>query len=791
MGEDVTRRSGKASQRTVRSQPLPVLTVAPASLNDLNADLAREWLVTNGLGGYAMGSLCGATTRAYHGLLVAALTPPLGRTMFVTKVDETVITADGAQIALGTNEYADGTIDPRGFERLTAFALDGLIPTFTFWLGAGATLVKRLWMEHHHNLTYIQYTYEIDRTLATLATLPPGDSASRHARPSTPVPITLRLTPYCVTRDHHSSTHGVSDWRFLVEPYDSSQPEQASRTVRANPDAPAISLLVGSQARFEATGVWYWHVEHRAERARGLPDVEDVYQPGMFTATLAPGQTLTLVCATPLPTDDPELLASLGGDQHEQTVAEALRREQARQRALLDRANTLHPPKSADPNHALTQRLILAADQFLVMRRPNPTVPSLAPFPTREGREGVLEEIASSPLPRAGEGLGVVATVIAGYPWFTDWGRDTMIALPGLTLATGRYGEARNMLCCFLGAMKQGLIPNRFPDGSSDTAPDYNTADATLWLFHALDAYLTASEDWFLLAEVFDALDESIGWHERGTLYDIGVDPADGLLRAGAPGVQLTWMDAKVGDWVVTPRNGKPVEINALWRHALSLMARWAKRLGRDPARYESLGARVDASFQRRFWYEAGGYLYDVVDVDGVAGAVDWSLRPNQVIALAVAPTLIPRAQARRVLSLVERELLTPFGLRTLAPSDPRFIGAYAGDQRARDAAYHQGTIWPWLLGPYADAHATFFGGATLAEAIAKDVASVASDDIGEQAERAWRAALLAPFRVSIREGCLGSVSEIAEGAAPFALRGCPAQAWSVAELLRTALAGA
>jgi len=428
----------------------------------------------------------------------------------------------------------------------------------------------------------------------------------------------------------------------------------------------------------------------------------------------------------------------------------------------------LRPPVGDDPNQSLTQRLILAADQFLVARTQPP-----------------------STLPCAGVGADADfpgETVIAGYPWFTDWGRDTMIALPGLTLATGRHAEARDLLRGFLAEMKQGLIPNRFPDGPARAAPksnpEYNTADATLWLFHALDAYLTATGDWSLLSEVFDALADSVAWHERGTLYGIGVDPTDGLLRAGEPGVQLTWMDAKAGDWVVTPRNGKTIEINALWSRALTLMSEWARRLARDPTRYDALRTQVEANFLRRFWYAAGGYLYDVVDVDGVPGKVDWSLRPNQVIALAVAPTLIPRDRARSVLTLVARELVTPLGLRTLAPSDPRFIGVYGGDQRARDAAYHQGTVWPWLLGHYADAHAIFFGEATLAEAIAQ---GVAADDIGEQAERAWRAALLAPFRTSIREGGIGSVSEITEGAAPFALRGCPAQAWSVAELLRIA----
>ncbi len=299
---------------------------------------------------------------------------------------------------------------------------------------------------------------------------------------------------------------------------------------------------------------------------------------------------------------------------------------------------------------------------------------------------------AATPL-AAGVAPGV--TVIAGYPWFTDWGRDTMIALPGLTLATGRYAEARGLLRCFVAAMSQGMIPNRFPDGPADVAPEYNTVDATLWLFHALDAYLTATNDWSLLDDLFPSLADSVAWHERGTRYGIGVDPKDGLRRGGATDGRLTWMDAKIGDWVVTPRRGKQVEINALWYRALTLMGGWARRLGRDAATYDRLGAQLAANFLARFWYDAGGYLYDVVDVDGVAGAVDWSLRPNQVIALAVAPTLIPLGQARRILAITERELLTPLGLRPLAPSEPRFIGVDGAIAAVTATGSATEEVWP------------------------------------------------------------------------------------------------
>jgi len=695
---------------------LPTLTLTPDAWATLDAALAHEWLVTNGLGGYAMGTLAGATTRCYHAYLIAAPRGPQERVALVTKLDERVTLADGAQIALGTDEYAGGVVQPRGFDRLSGFALEGLIPAFSFHLGDGLTLEKRLWMEHGANVTFAQYR---------LVVTPDAPEASRK-------PLTLRLEPFLVARDHHASQRGDADWHFAVDA------GPAWCVARATPTTPdACRLTAGPAARFEPSGLWYWHVEHRTERARGLVDQEDVYLPGAFTVTLAPGDTASLVLSVDDATGALPDGATLGGDDHEFVVARALERERARERRLLAQAD------HAGARSVLTQRLTLAADQFIVARRPRRAAGALA-------------------------GGNPDVTVIAGYPWFTDWGRDTMIALPGLTLATGRLAEARGLLRGFIAYMSQGMIPNRFPDDASDT-PEYNTVDATLWLFHALDAYLAASGDWPLLAELFDTLDASITWHIRGTRYGIGVDAADGLLRAGASGVQLTWMDAKVGDWVVTPRWGKPVEINALWYRALRLMTDWAQRLARDTTSYTALAAEAQASFAERFWYAEGGYFCDVVDVGGALGQRDTSLRPNQVLALAVAPELASAEQMRSALALVERELLTPLGLRTLAPTDPRFQGVYGGDQRARDGAYHQGTVWPWLLGAYADAYGHAFPD--------EDVA-------------AMRARLLAPLAAHLREAGIGTISEIAWGAEPFTPDGCPAQAWSVAEALRLARQG-
>jgi predicted glycogen debranching enzyme len=380
----------------------------------------------------------------------------------------------------------------------------------------------------------------------------------------------------------------------------------------------------------------------------------------------------------------------------------------------------------------------LAADQFIVAR-PDYSQQQTNQFPLRLSPDR--------------------KTIIAGYPWFTDWGRDTMISLPGLLLHTGRYSEARGLLKAFASFMHNGLIPNRFPDQGDE--PEYNTADATLWMFRAINLYLKATSDWSLLKELFPTLADCIQWHVRGTLYNIGVDPVDGLLHAGAPGVQLTWMDAKVDDWVVTPRRGKPVEVNALWYYALTAMEAWAVHLSIDATPYSQLRTQVRQHFATRFWYEAGGYLYDVVDVDGVAGQNDASLRPNQLFAASLVPDLLSDQQAASILHMVTEHLLTPVGLRSLSPTDPAYHNHFNGDRLQRDSAYHQGTVWQWLIGPYVDVHWRVY----------RDHAALTP--------------LLQPLVQRLWYACLGSISEVAEPEPPFTPAGCFAQAWSVAELLR------
>lgn len=688
------------------------LSLPKEMCSDITAGLAHEWLVTNGLGGYASGSILGATTRGYHGLLVAALHPPVERVVLVTKVDEEVAFPGGRVLQLGVNEYQDGTIDPHGHTYLSSFTLEGDIPCFTYQLEKHLQLEKRVWMEYGENTTYIQYALH-------------GSFCQKNQD----TPLILTLFPFCLSRDHHSLTQGHPNWHFLVESLGNGC------QVRAYAGAPSHRLLMSKAAHFTPKDLWYWHVRHRRDQERGLNSIEDVYQPGTISVPITLGERVTLVLSAT------ETLASeVGSTQHEDYTSQALRRHQRRIKQLMDSADrSTNGLAGRDPVYA---RLVLAADQFLVER-------------SQPSEDAIIASGAHA--------LSDQYTMIAGYPWFTDWGRDSMISLPGLLLCTGRYSEARSLLKAFVNALHEGLIPNRFPD--SEQVPEYNTADATLWMFHALHCYLETTNDWSLLKELFPRLVEVIAWHLKGTAYGIGVDPHDGLLREGAPGLQLTWMDAKIGDWVVTPRRGKPVEINALWYCALAYMEKWAVHLSVDALQYGQLRTQVQENFAKRFWYEEGGYLYDVVDMDGVSGQNDAALRPNQLFAASLTHHLLTKAQTQSMLQHITDQLLTPMGLRTLSPQDPNYHRRFNGDPLQRDSAYHQGTVWPWLIGPYIDVHLhTFHDSAALRPLLTTLV------------DHLWHAGV-------------GTVSEVAEPETPFAPAGCIAQAWSVAELLRVWLA--
>ena len=478
-------------------------------------------------------------------------------------------------------------------------------------------------------------------------------------------------------------------------------------------------LLDGEHGTLTVDREMIREVFFRVEASRGYESYGTLWSPGCFSADLATGRGVTLIAST----EDWETMLALSPER-------ALAAELERRRRLVAAA-------TPEARENMGAELVLAADQFVI---------------TPAGR------VADTA--RANASGDEVRTVIAGYHWFTDWGRDTMISFEGLTLTTGRAEEAGFILRTFAHYVRDGLIPNMFPDGSTEGL--YHTADATLWFFHALDRYLRATDDRATLRQILPTLVDVVDHHLRGTRFGIGVDPLDGLLRQGAEGYQLTWMDAKVDDWVVTPRRGKAVEINALWYNALCLLTAWVRDELDDQARAEALAdhaRRAHQSFNRRFWYEPGGHLYDLVD--GEHGD-DPALRPNQLFAIALPHPVLDRERWDSVLAVCEEQLLTPVGLRSLAPGHPDYKPRYDGDLRARDAAYHQGTVWGWLIGPFVDAWL-----------------KVHPDD-PSQARR-----FLDGFGPHLAEACLGSISEIFDAEPPYTPRGCVAQAWSVAEVLR------
>jgi predicted glycogen debranching enzyme len=652
----------------------PLISFGREICGDLSSALRREWIVTNGLGGYASGTVAGVNTRRYHGLLVAALTPPVGRTVLVAGLSEWAV-QDGRRYPLSTHEYGDGTVDPGGYRYVEQFSLDGMLPVWTY--AFEDVLIERcVWMAHGANTTYVGYRLVRGRG-----------------------PVTLRITPLVTHRDFHALRSGTG-WR------PDSSVDASSVTIRVDGAAPYRVLAPGG--RFAPDGMWWWNFLHREERSRGLDDREDLYTPGEFVLSLSEGEPAALAATAE---DDPDLDA-----------ARALADARGRQDTLVRRASA----EAADP---VVQQLTLAADQFIV---------------PREVRR------------RSGK------TVLAGYHWFNDWGRDAMIALPGLALSTGRHDDAAEILRTFAGFVRDGLLPNNFPDGAG-TEPGYNTADASLWFVLAAGAYAEIAGADDSVAGVVDGLRpvirDIIDHHVTGTRYGIGMDPQDGLLRAGEDGVQLTWMDAMVGDTIVTPRIGKPVEINALWYNALRTAA--ALFVGRDEdaaSRCDVLAGRVRTAFRARFVRPGREALADVVD--GAEGD-DLTIRANQIFAVSLPFPLLDGDAAAGVVRAVGRALLTTYGLRSLAPDAPGYHGTYEGDVFQRDHAYHEGTGWAWLIGPYAEAYFRVTGDA------------------------AGALDLLRPFEHHLRDAGLGTISEIFDGDPPHRPRGCIAQAWSVAEVLR------
>ena len=653
---------------------MPTCELDRALCGELSVSQAREWIVTNGLGGFAAGTIGGPLTRRYHGLLFAARTPPVGRILLCPKIDAE-IGYDGATYALATDLWRGGAIAPQGYRYLVDFRRDGTVPVWTYACG-DALIERRVWMEQGMNRTYVAF---------------------RVVRARAAVHVTLHA--FANHRDLHATTH-AGGWTMQVN--------ATSAGVRVVPFDGAMTIaLRADRGTCVAEHVWYRDFDYPVERERGLDDSEDHLRVATFEADVAAGETLTLAIA------DRELDALDG--------AAALEAQRARDRGLLAAWRSAADGRAASAPDWVAQ-LVLAADQFVVTR-------ALA------GDRGGL-------------------SVIAGYPWFGDWGRDTAIALPGLALATGRPAIAQSILRTFARFVDGGMLPNVFAEG--DTAPEYNTVDAALWYVQAVRRYIVATGDGWMLAELFPVLRRIIDAYTKGTRFGIAVDPADGLLRAGEPCMQLTWMDAKIGDWVVTPRIGKPVEVNALWIAALRACEGFARTLGHDPVAFARAARRAEASYEK-FWNADLRGCYDVID--GPDGP-DPSVRPNQIFAVSLPVDVLDDARRRAIVDLCASRLWTPAGLRSLDPGDPRYAGHYGGDQAARDAAYHQGTVWTWLAGPFALAHRRVYGDAATSLGFLDAIASGLTAD------------------------AFGTLGEIADGDAPFAARGAFAQAWSVATML-------
>ena len=641
----------------------------------------REWLETDGLGGFASGTASGVRTRRYHGLLLAATTPPTGRFMLVNGIDATIWTPDGS-FPLSSQRYGgNDVVAPEGYKLIEAFDHEPW-PTWRYRLPDGSIVEQELFVTHGQPVTAMSW-----RLVSTRGG-----------------PVRLKVRPFLSGRDYHALHHENPVFKF-----DAAQ-ERERVTWRPYAGVPAV--VAYSNGRYAHRPTWYRNYYYQEEQLRGFDASEDLAAPGVFEFELTDANeaVLILVAQTDRPIDLP------GSDAR--ICLNELRSREARRR------------------NGFASSLRRAGDQYLVRR---------------------------------GDGG---RTIIAGYPWFADWGRDTFIALRGLCLATGRLDDAREVLTSWAKHVSLGMLPNRFPDRGE--APEYNSVDASLWYVIAVCEYLYAQRSRPFRAgysvegpgpegpasEMLRAIELILDGYTNGTRHGIRMDPTDGLLFAGAPGVQLTWMDSKVGDWVVTPRHGKPVEVQALWINALSLASSYFSR-------FEAQARKAATSFRARFWNEAKRCLFDVVDDGFERGNSDARLRPNQIYAVGGLPlVLLDDERARAVVDAVERSLLTPIGLRSLGPEEQDYKPRYTGGPVERDSAYHQGTVWPYLIGPFVEAWVRVRGNTP-------------------QAKREARERFLEPLLKRRADSGLGHVPEIADAQGPHMPRGCPFQAWSVAEVLR------
>lgn len=652
--------------------------------------LTREWLVTNGLGGYASGTLGGVATRRHHSLLIAALPSPLGRINMFNHLSEIIQLPDGNLVQLGSDEPSENVLNIPGAGYLIDFRLESGLPVWRYNV-RGIVIEKQILLPYMQNSVHINYKI-----------------IEGHG------PIRLELRPSFHFRPHEAPVN----YQF-VENYKLTVNANKYEITVDNENIPPLKLILfNREGALTVDGGLTREFYYRREAERGYESGGQLYNPGYFRAILLNGQNATLIAST----ENWDVILAL-------KPAEALKAEIERKKRLIELAEE-------KAREGVPAELVLAADQFIM---------------TPAGR---VEDAA-----RARASGDEVRSIIAGYHWFTDWGRDTMISFEGLTISTGRHSEARWILRTFAHYIKDGLIPNMFPEGEKDGL--YHTADATLWFFHALDRYLEATGDRVTLNLILPKLIDVVEHHLKGTKFGICVDEKDGLLKQGEEGYQLTWMDAKVEDWVVTPRRGKAVEINALWYNALKLINEWMDDEQYDglSAKYKKEADRVKESFNNRFWYEEGNYCYDVID--GEDGD-DNALRPNQVFAVSLKYPVLNEDKWEPVVKIVREKLYTPVGLRSLSPDHPDYKSKYFGNLRARDAAYHQGTVWGWLIGHFVDAWM-----------------KVHPDDY-ETAQ-----SFLDGFIPHLDQACIGSISEIFDADSPYTPRGCIAQAWSIAEVLR------
>ena len=661
------------------------------------AMLRDEWLVTNGLGGFAGSTISGINTRKYHGLLISSFNPPVDRKLMVSKLDEEVVSSqqkfnlasnlinniDLEQREKNIEEISEAAFEKdveadikekikyqtKGYQHLISFTNEPY-PTYTY-LVDGVLLEKSIFMVYEQNTTVVKY-----KILESKAN------------------TKLKLKPLLNCRNHnHVKLMSQQDYKILAN-------NKNQLKLEADIDEELnIFWTAGDLSTDESVfpGMYY-----PFENYRGETDIDDHYTPGTITVDISDNEEFFVVLST-------EDIEKIKPKQWEKDYL-------ARQEELIN--------NYSKESNSFIEQLILAADDFVTYRKSTDK-----------------------------------KTIMAGYPWFTDWGRDTMIALPGITLSTGRYDDAKEILTTFALNLKDGLLPNVFDDVSG-AACHYNTVDATLWFFYAIKKYYEHTQDEEFIEMIYPKLEEVIKQHKEGTSYNIKVDPTDGLLSAGKEGVQLTWMDAKVDDWVVTPRQGKAVEINALWYNALKIFNELGQELGYEDKNLDLI-TKIEDNFVDKFWYQQENYLYDVINEN----EKDASLRPNQVFVVSLPYSLLTAEKEKAIINKVYEELYTPLGMRSLAPSDSEYIGEYGGKRAIRDAAYHQGTTWGWLIGSFFEGYLKVNN---YSEAAKKNVLK-----------------MYQPFMEHLNNYGLGNISEVFDGDFPHEPRGCYAQAWSVAELLR------